>query len=171
MTHDADDAGFDLPRRYYAAAAILIGVFMSALDSSIVNIALPTIASDLDVSAAAVIWVANGYQVASAATMLICASLGSRIGERRFYTLGLVLFTLASLGCAVAPSFAALVALRVLQDISYAVLISVGYGLYRVILPASHFSRYVFALACFIAALSFFASLARVYRQRGQASP
>ena len=62
--------------------------------------------------------------------MLICASLGSRIGERRFYTLGLVLFTLASLGCAVAPSFAALVALRVLQGISYAVLISVGYGLY-----------------------------------------
>ena len=108
-----------------------------ALDSSIVNIALPTIASDLDVSAAAVIWVANGYQVASAATMLICASLGSRIGERRFYTLGLVLFTLASLGCAVAPSFAALVALRVLQGISYAVLISVGYGLYRVIFPAS----------------------------------
>ena len=65
MTHDADDAGFDLPRRYYAAAAILIGVFMSALDSSIVNIALPTIASDLDVSAAAVIWVANGYQAVS----------------------------------------------------------------------------------------------------------
>lgn len=137
MTHDADDAGFELPRRYFAAAAILIGVFMSALDSSIVNIALPTIANDLDVSAAAVIWVANGYQVASAATMLICASLGSRIGERRFYTLGLVLFTLASLGCALASSFHALVALRVLQGISYAVLISVGYGLYRVIFPAS----------------------------------
>jgi len=133
--HEFDDTGFDSPRRYFAAAAILIGVFMSALDSSIVNIALPTIAIDLDVDAAEVIWVANAYQVASAAIMLTCASLGSRIGERQFYTLGLILFTIASLGCGLAPSYPALVALRILQGISYAVLISVGYGLYRVIFP------------------------------------
>ena len=105
---------------------------MSALDSSIVNIALPTISADLGVSAASVIWVANGYQVASAAAMLTCASLGSRIGERRFYTAGLAL-TIASLGCALAPSFLVLVAMRILQGLSYAVLISVGYGMYRVI--------------------------------------
>ena len=109
---------------------------MSALDSSIVNIALPTISADLGVSAASVIWVANGYQVASAAAMLTCASLGSRIGERRFYTAGLALFTIASLGCALAPSFLVLVAMRILQGLSYAVLISVGYGMYRVIFPA-----------------------------------
>ncbi|AIO26147.1 MFS transporter [Burkholderia cepacia] len=129
------DEGFDIPRRYFAAVAILVGVFMSALDSAIVNIALPTISTDLRVSAASVIWVANGYQVASAATMLTCASLGSRIGERRFYTIGLVLFTIASLGCGLASTFGALVAMRVLQGISYAILISVGYGLYRVIFP------------------------------------
>ena len=58
----ADEEGFDIPRRYFAAAAILIGVLMSALDSSIVNIALPTISADLGVSAASVIWVANGYR-------------------------------------------------------------------------------------------------------------
>lgn len=132
----ADEEGFDIPRRYFAAAAILIGVLMSALDSSIVNIALPTISADLGVSAASVIWVANGYQVASAAAMLTCASLGSRIGERRFYTAGLALFTIASLGCALAPSFLVLVAMRILQGLSYAVLISVGYGMYRVIFPA-----------------------------------
>ena len=132
-TRPADEEGFDIPRRYFAAAAILIGVLMSALDSSIVNIALPTISADLGVSAASVIWVANGYQVASAAAMLTCASLGSRIGERRFYTAGLALFTIASLGCALAPSFLVLVAMRILQGLSYAVLISVGYGMYRVI--------------------------------------
>lgn len=132
---ESNEDGFEIPRRYFAAAAILIGVFMSALDSSIVNIALPTIANDLGVSSASVIWVSNGYQVASAATMLACASLGSRVGDRRFYTIGLVLFTLASLGCGLASSFTALVTMRVLQGVSYAALISVGYGLYRVIFP------------------------------------
>ncbi|MBN3779261.1 MFS transporter [Burkholderia sp. Ac-20345] len=135
MAETFGDEGFDIPRRYFAAVAILVGAFMSALDSAIVNIALPTISTDLHVSAASVIWVANGYQVASAATMLTCASLGSRIGERRFYTIGLVLFTIASFGCGLASTFGGLVAMRILQGISYAILISVGYGLYRVIFP------------------------------------
>ncbi|AJC22845.1 DHA2 family efflux MFS transporter permease subunit [Pandoraea pulmonicola] len=134
-TGEAGEEGFEVPRRYFAALAILLGVLMSSLDSSIVNIALPTISSDLGVSAASVIWVANGYQVASAATMLTCASLGSRIGERRFYVIGLVLFTISSLGCGLATSFMMLVVMRVIQGISYAVLISVGYGLYRAIFP------------------------------------
>ncbi|MGG6045512.1 MFS transporter [Salmonella enterica] len=129
------DQGFEVPRRYLAAAAILIGVLMAALDSSIVNIALPTIASALQVDSASSIWITNGYQVASAAAMLICASLGTRIGEKRFYTSGMVLFTLSSLGCSLAPTFAVLVTMRILQGISYAVMISVGLGLYRVIFP------------------------------------
>lgn len=131
------EQGFETPRRYLAAAAILIGVIMAALDGSIVNISLPSIAEALHVDSASVIWVTNGYQVASAATMLICASLGSRIGERRFYTLGMVLFTLASLGCSLSSTFGMLVAMRILQGISYAVMISVGLGLYRVIFPAN----------------------------------
>lgn len=129
------EQGFETPRRYLAAAAILIGVIMAALDSSIVNISLPSIAGALQVDSASIIWVTNGYQVASAATMLICASLGSRIGERRFYTAGMVLFTLASLGCSLSPTFGMLVTMRTLQGVSYAVMISVGLGLYRVIFP------------------------------------
>ncbi|MGG8168703.1 MFS transporter [Klebsiella aerogenes] len=129
------DQGFEAPRRYLAAAAILIGVLMAALDSSIVNVALPSIASALRVDSASGIWITNGYQVASAATMLICASLGSRIGEKRFYTTGMVLFTLSSLGCSLAPTFGVLVTMRILQGVSYAVMISVGLGLYRVIFP------------------------------------
>lgn len=131
------EQGFETPRRYIAAAAILIGVLMAALDSSIVNIALPTISRTLQVDSASIIWVTNGYQVASAATMLICASLGSRVGERRFYTIGMVLFTLSSLGCSLSTSFSMLVVMRIIQGISYAVMISVGLGLYRVIFPPS----------------------------------
>ncbi|MDH1610461.1 MFS transporter [Klebsiella aerogenes] len=129
------DQGFEAPRRYLAAAAILIGVLMAALDSSIVNVALPSIANALRVDSASGIWITNGYQVASAATMLICASLGSRIGEKRFYTAGMALFTLSSLGCSLAPTFGVLVTMRILQGVSYAVMISVGLGLYRVIFP------------------------------------
>lgn len=129
------DQGFEIPRRYLAAAAILIGVFMSALDSSIVNVALPSIAYTLQIDSASSIWIINGYQAASAATMLICASLGSIVGEKRFYTIGMVLFTLSSLGCSLTSSFDILVIMRVLQGVSYAVMISVGLGLYRVIFP------------------------------------
>ncbi|WP_205511890.1 MFS transporter [Rhodopseudomonas sp. BR0M22] len=131
------ETGFAAPRRYFAAAAILIGVLMAAIDSSIVNIALPSIAQALEVDSASVIWVANGYQVASASTMLIFASLGARLGERRFYAIGMVLFTLSSLGCAVSTTFAMLVFMRVAQGISYAIMISVGLGLYRAIFPPS----------------------------------
>lgn len=131
------ESGIDIPRRYFAAGAILVGVLMAALDSSIVNIALPTIATSLNVTPSSVIWVANGYQVASAAAMLICASLGVRLGERRFYTSGMVLFTLSSLGCGLSSNFDVLVAMRVLQGLSYAMMISVGLGLYRVIFPPS----------------------------------
>lgn len=137
LNADSDELGFELPRRYFAATAILIGVLMSALDGSIVNIALPTISHALQVDPASVIWVANGYLVASAATMLICASLGSMVGERRFYTAGMVFFTLSSLGCGLSQTVTLLVAMRIIQGISYAVMISVGLGLYRVIFPVS----------------------------------
>jgi MFS transporter, DHA2 family, multidrug resistance protein len=129
------EQGFEAPRRYFAAAAILIGVLMSALDGSIVNIALPSIARTLQIDSASSIWIINGYQVASAATMLICASLGSRVGEKRFYTAGMILFTLSSLGCSLSSTFGVLVTMRILQGVSYAVMISVGLGLYRVIFP------------------------------------
>ncbi|MGK3141681.1 MFS transporter [Pantoea sp. C2G6] len=137
VSSNRTEQGFAAPGRYLAAAAILIGVVMAALDGSIVNISLPSIAEALQVDSASVIWVTNGYQVASAATMLICASLGSRIGERRFYIAGMVLFTLASLGCSLSSTFGMLVAMRILQGVSYAVMISVGLGLYRVIFPAN----------------------------------
>ncbi|MTJ81819.1 MAG: MFS transporter [Telmatospirillum sp.] len=122
-------------RRYLAASSILIGVLMASLDSSIVNVALPSIAKALDVPPASVIWVTNGYQVASAAMMLICAALGARLGERRIYGIGMILFTVSSLGCALSPTFEMLVAMRVIQGASYAAMVSVGLGLYRVIFP------------------------------------
>ena len=128
---------FGSSRPYFATAAILIGVGMSALDGSIVNIALPSIVNVLDIEVSSSIWIVNSYQIASAATMLICASLSSRVGEKLFFKLGMLLFTLSSLGCGLSPNFSILVVMRMMQGISYAMMISVGLGLYRTILPAN----------------------------------
>lgn len=131
----AEEGGIAPARRYFAAAAIMLGILMGSLDSSIVNVALPTVANALHVESVSVIWVANGYQVASAVFMLIFAALGRVLGQRFIYGAGLALFTLASLGCAVSGSLGLLVAMRVLQGIGYAAMVTIGLGLYRTIFP------------------------------------
>src|SRR6516162_3121498 len=100
--------GLPLPRRYWAIAAIALGITMSVLDSTIVNVALPTIARDFRATSAASIWVINAYQLAILLVLLPLASLGEIIGYRRVSQVGLAVFTLASLGCAFAPNLLSL---------------------------------------------------------------
>src|SRR5882724_12149660 len=87
--------GLPVPRRYWAIAAIVLAIAMSVLDSSIVNVALPTIGRDFRVSAAASIWVINAYQIAILAALLPLAALGEIVGYKRICISGLALFTLA----------------------------------------------------------------------------
>src|SRR4029077_14239786 len=96
--------GLPLPRRYWAILGIILAIVMSVLDSTIVNVALPTIARDFGASSAASIWVINAYQLAIVVVLLPLASLGETVGYRRIAQPGLVVFTLASLGCACAPT-------------------------------------------------------------------
>src|SRR6266403_1551635 len=96
--------GLPVPRRYWAIATIVLTISMSVLDSSIANVALPSIARDFHASNAASIWVINAYQVAILAALLPLASLGEIVGYRRISQAGLIVFTLASLACAFAPS-------------------------------------------------------------------
>lgn len=125
---------------YFAAGAILLGILMGALDSSIVNIALPDIASAFGVRQASVIWVANSYQVSSAVFMLISAALAREFGQRRVFRAGVAIFTFSSLGCALAASIGVLVAMRALQGIGYAAMVTIGLGLYRTIFPPKQLS-------------------------------
>src|SRR6185295_19694093 len=90
---------------------------MASLDTAIANIALPAISSDLHVSPAEVVWVVNVYQIALVATLLPLGALGEIVGHRRVYLGGLLLFTLASLGCALAWSLPSLTAARALQGL------------------------------------------------------
>jgi len=133
--------GLPRPRRYWAIAAIALAITMSVLDSTIVNVALPTIARELRVSAAASIWVVNAYQLAILAVLLPCASLGEIVGYRRVSQAGLAVFTLASLGCAFAPDLTTLSLTRVIQGFGAAGIMSVSGALVRFTYPHRSLGR------------------------------
>ena len=131
----------DHPIDLRALWAILLGVSLGSLDTSIANTALPAIAADLHASPAASIWVINTYQLAVVACLLPLAALGDLLGPRRIFLAGLAMFTAASLLCALAPTLATLSAARALQGMGAAGVMSVNIALIRLIYPASRLGR------------------------------
>src|SRR5882724_3174054 len=133
--------GLPWERRRWAVAAIFTALAMASLDTAIANIALPAISSDLRVSAAESVWVVNVYQIALVATLLPLGALGEIVGHQRIYLGGLLLFTLASLGCALAWSLPTLVAARTLQGLGASGLMSVNTALVRFVYPSRLLGR------------------------------
>jgi DHA2 family multidrug resistance protein-like MFS transporter len=129
--------GLRAPQRYWAMAAILLGMTLSVLDGSIVNLALPDITRDFGASASAAVWVVNAYQLATLGLLLPCAHLGDRLGYRRVYLVGLAVFFLASIGCAAANSLVMLSVFRALQGLGAAGMMSVNSALVRLTYPVS----------------------------------
>lgn len=103
--------------------ATILGSSLSFIDGTVVNVALPTIQRDLHATAADVQWVIEAYSLFLAALILVGGSLGDRLGRRRVFATGIVLFTLASVGCGLAPSIFALVLARGVQGIGGALLV------------------------------------------------
>jgi DHA2 family multidrug resistance protein-like MFS transporter len=147
------ELGLPLPQRYWAIVVVALGITLAVLDSAIANVALPTIARDLHASAAASIWVVNAYQLAVTISLLPLASLGDRIGYRRVYLSGLMLFTVASLGCALATSLPTLALARVIQGFGAAGIMSVNTALVRMIYPPTQLGRGV-AINAMVVAVS-----------------
>ncbi|MBS0580570.1 MAG: MFS transporter [Proteobacteria bacterium] len=133
--------GLPVPRRYWSIAAILLAIIMSVLDSTIVNVALPTMTRDLQVAPAASIWVVNAYQMAILMALLPLASLGEVVGYRRVSQAGIMVFTVASLGCALAPSLLGLSIARVVQGLGAAGIMSVNAALVRFTYPHASLGR------------------------------
>ncbi|WP_434438659.1 MFS transporter [Lentzea sp. E54] len=100
--------------------ALCIGFFMTLLDTTIVNVALPSMITDLNASLNDVIWVVSAYLLAFAVPLLLTGRLGDRYGPKRLYGIGLVLFIVASLACGLATSAEALIAARVFQGLGAA---------------------------------------------------
>ena len=133
--------GLPWPQRLWAMLTIGLAITISVLDSSIANVALPTIAGDMSASPATAIWIVNAYQLAIVMTMLPLASLGDIYEYRKVYRVGLALFTLASLACALSHSIIELTAARVLQGLGAAGIMSVNAALVRFIYPRAQLGR------------------------------
>ena len=133
--------GLPAPQRLRAMVVMVLGISVAVLDGTIVNLALPGIARELNASAAHSIWVINAYQIATLVLLLPLASLGDLVGYRRVYLCGMALFTVSSLGATLADSLPTLIAARTLQGLGAAGIMSVNAALVRLIFPADRLGR------------------------------
>ena len=127
--------------RVRAMTAVALSVLLALLDYAIANVALPTIGADLHVSPASAVWIVNSYQLASVVSLLPMAALGTRIGFSRLCQLGLALFTVASLFCALSHTLLVLSLARAVQGVGGACIMSVSIALIRFIYPHAIIGR------------------------------
>ncbi len=109
--------GLPTPRRYFAVAVLLSTLVLVVLDGAIANVALPSIARSLNAHPSDTVWVVSSYQMAVLVALLPCGALGEKLGPRRIYLIGVLLFTLASAGCTFATSLPMLVVARFVQGL------------------------------------------------------
>ena len=137
MLRVSDEGILPVSRRRRAYAALILGTILTAIDSSIANVALPTIGRELHVSPSATVWVASAYLLAITATLYSLSALGQARGATRVWGLGVATFTLGSLLCALSQTFPMLIVARVLQGAGSAAIMSLSPALVRDIYPRS----------------------------------
>src|ERR1700745_237820 len=115
--------------RWVALVVLAAGFLMIILDQTIVNVALPSIQSDLGFSQSSLAWGVNAYLIAFGGLLLLAGRLGDLLGRRRIFLIGLTVFTLASLLCGAAQSQAMLIGARFVQGIGGALTSAVILGL------------------------------------------
>jgi len=109
-------------RRWWTLGSLCFALFMIMLDNTVVNVALPSIASSFNVSLSQLEWVVVGYALSFATFMLTGGKLADRYGRRKLFIIGLVIFTGASLACGFAPSVDFLIGARVVQGVGAALM-------------------------------------------------
>lgn len=129
------DEGLPGPARARVMAAIMTTTLMGVFDGTMINIALPSMAQEMQVPASIAVWFANGYLLAAAMTLAIFAALAARLGYRPVFLAGLTTFTLTSLGCALANTPEVLIGMRVLQGIGGAATLSIAPAILRSVFP------------------------------------
>jgi MFS family permease len=118
-------------------SVVAVGTFMATLDGNIVNVALPTMGAELGASVGDLQWVVSGYVLAITATLLWLGRLGDRIGHRALYAGGLLVFTVGSALCGLAPGLGALVAARVVQALGASAIMAIGPAMVTAAFPPS----------------------------------
>lgn len=124
-------------RKWWAMLGIGMGVFMSTLDSSIVNISLPTLVETFDTTFPIIQWVILSYLLVNTTLMLGVARLGDMIGKKKIYVTGLVIFTIGSLLCAFSPDVGWLIGFRGLQGIGAVMMTAMGAAIITEVFPPS----------------------------------
>src|SRR5256714_8481025 len=129
----------DLPAtrdsRWLALVVLCAGMLMIILDQTIVNVALPSIQSDLGFSQSSLAWVVNAYLIAFGGLLLLAGRLGDLLGRKNIFMVGLAVFTAASLVCGLAQSQAMLIGARFVQGIGGAMTSAVILGMIVTMFP------------------------------------
>ncbi len=140
-THSLQADGLAHPRRALAFGTIVLVLTVAVMDGSIANVALPTIAHEFNTTPAASVWIVNAYQLAIVISMLPLASLGEVHGYRKVYLAGVLVFSLASIGCSLSTSLPMLVGARVAQGFGAAGIMAVNSALIRYIFPRARLGQ------------------------------
>ncbi|HEY3195367.1 MAG TPA: MFS transporter [Candidatus Dormibacteraeota bacterium] len=138
-------------QRWPALFVLCAGILMIILDGTIVNVALPSIQSDLGFTQSDLAWVVNAYLIAFGGLLLLAGRLGDLIGRKRMLILGLAVFTTASLLCGLSVSPAMLVAARFLQGIGGAMSSAVALGMIVTMFPEPREQARAFGVYSFVA--------------------
>jgi len=138
-------------RRWAALYVLSGGILMVILDGTIVNVALPTIQSDLGFSQASLAWVVNSYLIAFGGLLLLAGRLGDLLGRKRILLAGLAVFTLASLLCGLSTSPEMLIAARFIQGIGGALSSAVALGMIVTMFPEPREQARAFGVYSFVA--------------------
>lgn len=131
-----DEQTIDYGRKWYVMAAVAMGVFLSTIDGSIVNVALPTLERSFGSSFAVVQWVVLAYLLTISTLMLSVGRLADMLGKKPIYTTGFVIFTTGSVLCGLAPSIYWLIGFRVVQAIGAVMILALGMAIITEAFPA-----------------------------------
>jgi len=119
----------DVRKRWWALYVLCSGVLMIVLDTTIVNVALPSIREDLKFTETSLVWVVNAYMLTFGGFLLLGGRLGDLFGHRKLFLVGLIAFTLASLACGLAQTQFTLITARAVQGLGGAVVTAVALSL------------------------------------------
>lgn len=131
----------DYSRKWCVMAAVAMGIFLSTIDGSIVNVALPTLIRSLNTEFAIVQWVVLAYLLTVTTLMLSMGRLGDMIGKKPVYATGFIVFTLGSALCGLAPTIYWLIGFRMLQAVGAAMMMSLGMAIVTEAFPPSERGR------------------------------
>ena len=135
------DSLVDYSQKWWVMLSVSMGIFMSTIDGSIINVSLPTLEKVFDTSFATVQWVVVSYLLVITSLMLGVARLADMIGKRRIYLAGMVIFTIGSLLCGISPSIGALIGFRAFQGLGAVMMQALGIAIVTEAFPPTERGR------------------------------